>query len=94
MILDEAFTLLNGVKIPKLGLGTWMIEAKKAAQAVRDAVEIGYRHIDTAEAYGNERSVGEGVRASGVARDKIFGRPSWRPHSRPMSRQRLALTAP
>ena len=69
MILDEAFTLLNGVKIPKLGLGAWMIEAKKAAQAVRDAVEIGYRHIDTAEAYGNERSVGEGVRASGVAHD-------------------------
>ncbi len=72
MILDQTFTLSNGVAIPKLGLGTWFIENENAAKAVRDAVEIGYRHIDTAEAYGNERGVGEGVRTCGVARDEIF----------------------
>lgn len=72
MILQESFTLANGVTIPKLGLGTWFIPDDKAAQAVRDAVEIGYRHIDTAEAYENERGVGEGVRNSGVSRDELF----------------------
>ncbi|MFI5897574.1 aldo/keto reductase [Actinoplanes sp. NPDC051513] len=72
MILNETYTLSNGVKIPKLGLGTWFIEDDKAAQAVRDAVAIGYRNIDTAQAYGNERGVGEGVRTSGVPRDQIF----------------------
>ena len=72
MILEETLTLSNGVQIPKLGLGTWMIDDGKAAAAVRAATEIGYRHIDTAQAYGNERGVGEGVRASGIARDKLF----------------------
>lgn len=72
MILQENFTLSNGVAIPKLGLGTWFIDDGKAAQAVRDAIEIGYRHIDTAQAYENERGVGEGVRSSGVARDELF----------------------
>lgn len=71
-ILDETYTLSNGVEIPKLGLGTWFIEEDKAAQAVRDAVEIGYRNIDTAQAYGNERGVGEGIRTSGVARSDLF----------------------
>lgn len=51
---------------------TWMIDDGKAAAAVRATTEIGYRHIDTAQAYGNERGVGEGVRASGIARDKLF----------------------
>ncbi|MFB2643863.1 aldo/keto reductase [Shewanella bicestrii] len=72
MILNETFTLSNGVQIPKLGLGTWMIGNNDAAQTVRNAIEAGYRHIDTAQAYGNEAGVGEGVRTSGVARDKIF----------------------
>jgi diketogulonate reductase-like aldo/keto reductase len=72
MVLNESYTLSNGVRIPKLGLGTWFIDDDKAAQAVRDAVEIGYRNIDTAQAYGNERGVGEGVRTSGVARDELF----------------------
>ena len=72
MILDETYQLSNGVQIPKLGLGTWMIDDDKAAQAVRDAVEIGYRHIDTAQAYANEAGVGEGVRTSGVPRDELF----------------------
>lgn len=72
MILEESFTLSNGVTIPKLGLGTWRIENTAVAQVVRDAAEIGYRHFDTAQAYENEHGVGEGLRASGVARDDLF----------------------
>lgn len=72
MIFEEAFTLANGVVIPKLGLGTWRIDDDAIGQVVRDAIGIGYRHIDTAQAYGNERGVGEAVRASGVARDALF----------------------
>lgn len=72
MILNETYTLSNSVKIPKLGLGTWMLTDSEAAQAVRDAVAMGYRHIDTAQAYGNEAGVGDGVRTCGVARDELF----------------------
>ena len=72
MILEETFTLANGVSIPKLGLGTWMIGDDDAARAVRDAIDIGYRHIDTAQAYANERGVGEAVRSSGAPRDQVF----------------------
>ncbi|MFF2385542.1 aldo/keto reductase [Streptomyces sp. NPDC058108] len=71
-ILDETYTLAGGVEIPKLGLGTWFIDDGKAADAVRAAVEIGYRNIDTAQAYGNERGVGEGVRTSSVPREELF----------------------
>lgn len=71
-ILNETYTLSNGVKIPKLGLGTWFIDDDKAAQAVRAAVEIGYRNIDTAQAYGNERGVGEGIRTCGARREELF----------------------
>lgn len=72
MVLNENYTLSNGVKIPKIGLGTWLILDGEAAQAVRDAVAMGYRHIDTAQAYGNERGVGEGVRTCGAPREEIF----------------------
>ncbi|MFV0592457.1 MAG: aldo/keto reductase [Draconibacterium sp.] len=72
MILKENYTLSNGVEIPKLGLGTWFISDEDAVQAVKDAVELGYRHIDTAQAYMNERGVGEGVRNCGVAREDLF----------------------
>ncbi len=72
MILQDNFTLNNGVAIPKLGLGTWFITDDQAAQAVREAVKLGYRHIDTAQAYGNERGVGEGTRTSGKARNDLF----------------------
>ena len=71
-ILNETYILSNNIMIPKLGLGTWFIDDDKAAQAVRDAVEIGYRNIDTAQAYGNERGVGEGIRTAGVAREVLF----------------------
>lgn len=72
MIFEETFTLSNGVKIPKLALGTWLIEGAAAKDAVKNAIEIGYRHIDTAQAYGNEAEVGEGIRESGIKRDEIF----------------------
>ncbi|MET8650544.1 aldo/keto reductase [Nocardia aurea] len=72
MILQQTYTLSNDVRIPKLGLGTWFIDDDKAADAVTDAIALGYRNIDTAQAYGNERGVGEGVRASGVAREELF----------------------
>lgn len=69
---NKTLTLNNGVTIPQLGLGTWFIDDNKVADAVKAAVEIGYRHIDTAQAYGNERGVGEGVRTCGVARKDLF----------------------
>jgi diketogulonate reductase-like aldo/keto reductase len=72
MILDETFSLPNGVSIPKIGFGTWMIADDVAARVVRDAAEIGYRHFDTAQAYGNERGVGEGLRGSGIPHDELF----------------------
>uniref|UniRef100_UPI004024C6A3 aldo/keto reductase n=1 Tax=Roseburia faecis TaxID=301302 RepID=UPI004024C6A3 len=53
-MLENTYTLENGIKIPKLGLGTWFIYDSEVAEAVREAVKIGYRMIDTAQAYGNE----------------------------------------
>jgi diketogulonate reductase-like aldo/keto reductase len=72
MIFNETYTLSNGVNIPKLGLGTWMIDDTDASEAVRQAVSIGYRHIDTAQAYQNEAGVGNGIRTCGVPRADIF----------------------
>ena len=71
-ILNENYTLFNGVQIPKLGLGTWFINDKDAAEAVRQAVKLGYRLVDTAQAYMNEAGVGEGVRTCGLPREQIF----------------------
>lgn len=65
-------TLRNGIKIPVLGLGTWFIDDDKADKAVISAVKIGYRHIDTAQAYGNERGIGAGVKACGIPREELF----------------------
>ena len=72
MIYNKTITLSNGVEIPVLALGTWLIADEKAADAVKAAIALGYRHIDTAQAYGNERGVGEGVRESGIDRNEIF----------------------
>ena len=72
MILEEKYTLSNGVAIPKLGLGTWFISNEDVVQAVIEATKIGYRHIDTAQAYQNEGGVGDGIRASGVKREDMF----------------------
>lgn len=72
MLVEERYELSNGVEIPKLGLGTWFINNKDVVQAVRAAVDIGYRHIDTAQAYRNEAGVGEGIRSAGVPREEMF----------------------
>lgn len=69
---DRKMKLSNGIEVPQMALGTWFIDDDKAADAVRAAVEIGYRHFDTAQAYGNERGVGEGVRTAGIPREEIF----------------------
>ena len=69
----QAFIELNdGCRIPQLGLGVWQASNSEAASAVRKALETGYRHVDTAAIYENERGVGEGIRASGLARGDIF----------------------
>lgn len=68
----QQLTLSNGVKIPQLGLGTWFIDDDKVADAVKAAVDLGYRHFDTAQAYGNERGVGEGIRTCGLSREELF----------------------
>lgn len=72
MILEEKYTLYNGVKIPKLGLGTWLVSDDNVVQPVKEAAKMGYRHIDSAQAYQNENGVAEGIRASGVNREDIF----------------------
>ena len=72
MIKDETYTLSNGNKIPRLGYGTWMIPENSAAEAVGLAVSAGYRLIDTAQAYANEKGVGEGVRTCGIKREDLF----------------------
>lgn len=69
---NNTLTLNNGVRIPQLGLGTWFIDDAKVADAVKEAVKLGYRHIDTAQAYGNERGVGEGVHNCGIPREELF----------------------
>ena len=71
-ILNETYTLSNGVAIPKLGLGTWLIPDDATGPAVEEALQLGYRHVDTAQAYQNESGVGRALKASGIARDEIF----------------------
>lgn len=71
-MFNETYKLSNGIEIPLLGLGTWLLDDEQAAQAVRDAVSSGYRHIDTAQAYMNEAGIGEGIRSCGVAREELF----------------------
>ncbi len=72
-LLTQPFTLPNGVTIPQVGFGTWQIpNGDVAYTAVRNALDAGYRHIDTAAAYRNEESVGRAVRDSGIAREELF----------------------
>src|ERR1700716_569151 len=66
------FVDANGAKIPAIGLGTWELRGRTCARLVEQALRLGYRHIDTAQAYENEREVGEGLRTSGIRRDDVF----------------------
>lgn len=69
--MQETLTV-RGVSVPKIGIGTWELEGDEAYEAVRDALEIGYRHVDTAKAYGNEAEVGRALSESGLDRDEYF----------------------
>ena len=71
--LTDSFELNNGVKIPCVGFGTWQTpDGETAVNSVKVALEVGYRHIDTAAAYGNEVSVGKAIAESGLRREDIF----------------------
>ncbi len=71
--IKDTFTFHNGIKMPKIGLGTWQTKpGKETYEAVRMALKHGYRHIDTAAAYQNETSVGQAVRDSGLSRQELF----------------------
>ena len=72
MSSDDHTIEVQGTRVPRVGFGTWQITGPDATEAVRDALEIGYRQIDTARAYENEREVGRGIADSGVPRDEIF----------------------
>jgi glycerol 2-dehydrogenase (NADP+) len=69
---QETFTLNTGAKIPAIGLGTWQSKPNEVREAVKAALQKGYRHIDTALAYGNENEVGQGIKDSGVPREEIW----------------------
>lgn len=70
--LTDVYTLANGIQIPKVGFGTWQMAPEDATPAVENAIALGYRHIDTALVYGNERAVGFGIRNSDVKREDLF----------------------
>src|SRR6201994_2108571 len=81
----------NGAKIPSIGLGTWELRGRTCARIVEQAVRLGYRHIDTAQIYENEREVGEGIPASGVKRDDMFVTTKiWTTHFAPHELERSA----
>ena len=81
----------NGVRIPLLGLGTWELRGRACARLVEQALRLGYRHIDTAEMYDNEREVGEGLHASGVKRGDVFVTTKiWPSHFAPRDLERAA----
>ena len=72
LIADKSIELASGTRMPILGLGTWQARGRSAVSAVLRALEVGYRHIDTATAYGNEAQVGQAVAESGLPREEIF----------------------
>jgi len=81
----------NGATIPLLGLGTWDLRGRTCTRIVEHALRIGYRHIDTAEMYDNEREVGEGLRASGIKRSDVFVTTKiWPDHFAPRELERAA----
>ncbi|HTE76151.1 MAG TPA: aldo/keto reductase, partial [Xanthobacteraceae bacterium] len=81
----------NGAKIPLVGLGTWDLRGRTCARIVEAALRLGYRHIDTAEMYDNEREVGEGLHASGVKRGDVFVTTKvWPSHFTPRELERAA----
>lgn len=85
------FVETNGAKIPSIGLGTWELRGRTCARIVEQALRLGYRHLDTAQVYENEREVGDGLRASGVRRDDVFVTTKiWTNHFAPHDLERSA----
>lgn len=73
MRLEDSYKLNDGVEIPIVGFGTWqMPNDENTSKIVENAINVGYRHIDTASLYGNEESIGQGIKKSGVPRNKLF----------------------
>jgi len=70
--MTEYVTLNNGVKMPVIGYGVYLVDPSECAKSVKEAIEVDYRKIDTAQNYGNEKEVGEGIRLSKVPREQIF----------------------
>jgi 2,5-diketo-D-gluconate reductase B len=82
---------VKGARIPLVGLGTWELRGRACARVVEQALRLGYRHIDTAEMYDNEREVGEALRASGVRREDVFVTTKiWPSHFAPLELERAA----
>lgn len=90
-IQQPAVTLSDGHQLPLVGFGTWQLRGDRAYRATRQALETGYRHLDTATMYGNEAEVGRAVRDSGVPRDEVFVATKLRP--RDAGRERRVLDA-
>jgi diketogulonate reductase-like aldo/keto reductase len=81
----------KGARIPLVGLGTWELRGRACARIVEQALRLGYRHIDTAEMYDNEREVGEGLRGAGLARSEVFVTTKiWPSHFAPLELERAA----
>lgn len=81
----------HGARVPLIGLGTWDLRGRACARLVEQALRLGYRHIDTAEMYDNEREVGEGLRASGINRGEVFiATKIWPSHFAPRELERSA----
>jgi len=87
--MDIPVVAAGGARIPVIGLGTWDLRGRACARVVEQALRLGYRHVDTAEMYGNEREVGEGLRASGVRRNDVFVTTKvWQDHLAPAEFER------
>ena len=81
----------HGARIPLVGLGTWELRGRVCSRVVEQALRLGYRHVDTAQIYDNEREVGDGLRASGVRRDEVFVTTKiWPAHFAPLELERAA----
>src|SRR5215471_18253749 len=84
----------HGARIPVIGLGTWELRGRTCTRVVEQALELGYRHVDTAELYDNEGEVGEGLRAAGIAREGVFVTTKvWPSHFAPRDLERSAPSA-
>ncbi|MGZ5867769.1 MAG: aldo/keto reductase [Xanthobacteraceae bacterium] len=89
--MSNEFVEIHGARVPAIGLGTWDLRGRTCARVVEQALRLGYRHVDTAEMYDNEREIGEALRASGVKRQDVFITTKiWPSHLAPLELERAA----